>query len=157
MTEINGKTREIFETLCKAFEILKLKYEKSEEELSVKCTVHGEDLIMNLDVSVYGDRSLVILTSKLPFVVREDKRVDMAIAVSGINYVLADGCFDFDITDGNIYFRMTNSFIDSEISEDVFVYLLLISSRIIDEYNDKFLMLSKGVLSVEQLLDFITD
>ena len=39
--------------------------------------------------------------------------------------------------------------IASEISEDVFKYMLYCSFIAVDEYNDKFYALSKGFLSIE--------
>ena len=51
-----------------------------------------------------------------------------------------------------MYYRMTNSFMESVISEEVFAYLLYASCNVIDDFNDKFLMLAKGMLTLEQFL-----
>ena len=53
-----------------------------------------------------------------------------------------------------MFFRMTTSFIDSEIGHELFLYLVGCSLGTIDEYNDKFLMISKGLLKIE---NFISD
>ena len=81
----------------------------------------------------------------------------MAIAVSAINNVLVNGCFDYIIADGHMFFRMTNSFIESQLGADLFKYLLYCSCQTIDEYNDKLLMVAKGMISIEQFLKSLND
>lgn len=141
-----------FKTLCQALDNNEWHYEKNEEKLEIECGAQGEDLPMKLTVKVDAERMIVMLLSHLPFVIQEDKRLDVAIAVSAINNLLVDGCFDYDVASGHMFFRMTNSFLESTIGEDVFSYLLYCSCKTIDEYNDKFLMLAKGMLSIEQFL-----
>lgn len=139
-------------TLCQALDRYELHYEKNEEKLSIECDIQGDDLPMEITVNVDADRMLAILISHMPFVIQEDKRLDVAIAVSAINNALVDGCFDYDVASGHMFFRMTNSFLESKISEEVFAYMLFCSCQTIDEYNDKFLMLAKGMISIEQFL-----
>lgn len=146
-----------FATLCNTLDKNDWRYKKDEEKLSIDCGAQGDDLPMDISVEVDVDRMLVMLLSHLPFVVQEDKRLDVAIAVSAVNYALVDGCFDYDVASGHMFFRMTNSFIESKISEDVFAYMLFCSCQTIDEYNDKFLMLAKGMLSIEQFLSLLAN
>lgn len=159
MSEIKNfeQAKATFETLCKTLDNLEWHYESDEERLSVECGAQGEDLPMKLSIQIDAERMLAILISHMPFVISEDKRLDVAIAVSAINNMLADGCFDFDIASGRLLFRMTNSFIESKLGEDIFAYLLLCSCKTIDEYNDKFFMLGKGALAVEQFLASLAD
>lgn len=141
-----------FATLCRALDKHEWHYKKDEDKLFVECGVQGDDLPMKITVKVDADRMLVLLISHMPFVIQEDKRLDVAIAVSAINNALVDGCFDYDVASGRMFFRMTNSFIESKIGEEVFAYMLFCSCKTIDEYNDKFLMLAKGLISMEQFL-----
>ena len=141
-----------FATLCRALDNREWNYRKNEETLTIECGAQGDDLPMEFNIKVDASRTLVLLFSHLPFVIQEDKRLDVAIAVSAINNVLVDGCFDYNISDGNIFFRMTNSFIDSKLGEEVFAYMVFCACHTIDEYNDKLLMLAKGMLSIEQFL-----
>lgn len=146
-----------FEALCHALDNNDWHYNKDEENLSITCGAQGEDLPMEIKIKIDLDRMLVLLFSFMPFDIQEDKRIDAAIAVSAINNALVDGSFDYDISSGSIYFRMSNSFIDSKLGEEVFLYMLYCSCQTIDEYNDKFLMLSKGILSVEQFIASLND
>ena len=142
-----------YATLCQAFDNHKWHYEKDEEELTITCEAQSDDLPMEVTVRVDPERRVVLLLSLVPFVVEEDKRIDVAIAVSEINKRLVDGCFDYDVLSGHMFFRMTNSFIESKIGEDVFSYMLLSSCHVIDKYNDKFMLLGRGLITVEQFLE----
>ena len=145
--------RVVFDTLCKALDNNSWKYQKDEADLSIECSARGDDLPMDLYVKVDEDRKILLLLSNMPFVVSEDKRLDFAIAVSLINNVLVDGSFDFDIKTGHMFFRMTNSYIESVIGEDLINYMLVCSCSTIDEYNDKLFMLAKGLITIDKFIE----
>ncbi|MBE6960789.1 MAG: hypothetical protein E7448_08755 [Ruminococcaceae bacterium] len=142
----------VFGQICQTLDAHDWKYQKNEEKLMISCSARGDDLPMELNIRVDAQRSVVVLFSHMPFAIQEDKRLDVAVAITVINNALADGCFDYNIADGNLYFRMSNSFEDSTLSQAVFAYMLFASCQIIDEYNDKFLMLAKGLISVQDVL-----
>ena len=85
----------------------------------------------------------------------DDKRLDMAVAVSAANNLLVDGSFDYDIKQGRMFFRMTSSFRESLVGKDLFTYMLLCSCKTIDDFNDKFMMLAKGLITLEQFFETI--
>ena len=147
-----ARAQRVFATLCAAFDANGWSYQKDEEKLQIECGFHGDDLPMEFTVVVDADRQLVALLSRLPYNIDEEKRLDLAIAVSVVNNLLVDGSFDFNVETGRLYYRMTSSFIDSEIGAEVFDYMLIVSNKTVDEYNDQFLMIAKGMVSVE---DFI--
>lgn len=140
-------------TLCSMLDDNNWHYEKDEAKLKINCSAQGDDLPMDIIIRIDPDRQLVILMSHLPFVVSEDKRVDVAIATSVINYKVVDGSFDFDMEDGHMFFRMTSSYVGSELSKEVFFYMLMCSFQTIDDYNDKLLMLAKNMLSLEDFIN----
>lgn len=148
------RAQKVYGTLCSTLDSHEWHCKKDEEKLSIDCGAQGEDLPMEITIKVDAERQLIMLLSHLPFVISEDKRLDVAIAVSAVNNKLVDGSFDYDIADGHMFFRMTSSFIESEIGNELFTYMLMVSCHTIDEYNDKFLMLGKGMMSIE---DFISN
>lgn len=143
----------VFQDFCRALDSQNWHYSKDESELRIECGARGDDLPMKLVIRVNPDIKLVTLISHIPFATPEDKRLDLAIAVSVVNNRLVDGCFDYDVKEGNMFFRMTNSFRDSSIGQDAFLYMIYCSCQTIDEYNDKFLMLAKGMISLEKFLE----
>ena len=150
-----AQAKEAFQTLCCALDKHEWRYEKSEEQLGISCGAQGEDLPMKITIKVDAERLLVMLFSRMPFVVQEDKRLELAIAVSAINNMLVDGSFDYDVNSGSMLFRMTTSILESKLSEEVFSYMLFCSCNTIDVYNDKLLMLAKGLITIEKFLETI--
>ena len=153
MSENNDKrARQAFDTLCTTYEQLDWKYEKNEDELTVECNVSGEDLPIRIIVIIDAKRQLIRMLSPLPFTIDESHRNEAALVTCYTNYMLADGSFDYDYFEGHIFFRMTSSFKESLIGTELFRYMIACACTTIDEYNDKFLAVSKGLLSVD---DFI--
>lgn len=142
----------VYQTVCAALDARSWKYSKDEAKLLVHFGVSGDDLPMRFIIVVDADRQLIRLMSPLSFKMSEDKRMEGAVAACAATYGMADGGFDYDLTDGEIVFRMTASFRESVIGEGLIQYMISCSCAMVDEYNDKFLALSKGMLSIS---DFI--
>lgn len=145
---------EVYQALCANLDGRGWHYRKDEEKLVIRTTATGEDLPMEVVIHVDEGREVVQVLSLQPFDIPEDKRLDMAVAVSLVNNHLVDGSFDLDIKKGRLVFRMTCCYIDSDLGNDLYTYLIMCSFQTIDEYNDKFLMLVKGQMSME---DFIKE
>ncbi len=146
------EAKAVFDTICGAFDKLELFYEKDESDLTITCGVKGEDLPVKITFKVSPEKKCLYIISFMPLTVPEDKRLDVAVAVSHINNLLVNGCFDYNIKTGDVHFRMNASYLDSTLSEDIFRYMILCAVTTVDEYNDKLLMLSKGLLSLEQFI-----
>lgn len=144
--------QQVYQTLCNTLDARGWKYGKEEEKLLVHFGVRGEDIPMNFVIVVDADRQLVRLMSPLPFKMCEEKRMEGAIATCVVNYGMADGSFDYDLSDGKIVFRMTVSFRESQLGEGLFQYMIDCSCAMADKYNDRLLALDKGLMS---LSDFI--
>ena len=146
----------VFNTVCAALDKNDWNYDKDEEELTIRCGVNGDDLPMRITVNVDAKRSLLLVFSTLPFTVPEDKRLDVAIAVSVVNNNLVDGSFDYDLSDGSLFFRLTNSFIESTIGTELIQYMIACTCSTVDDYNEKFLMLGKGLIGLEKFIELVS-
>ena len=142
----------VYNSLCKMLDEKGFRYQKHEEDLVITFGVSGEDLPMHFVLNIDAKWELIRLMSLIPVVFEEDKRIIGAIATSQANYSLADGSFDYDFTDGKVLFRMTSSYADSLISPDLFAYMMAIAYQIVEEYNDQFLALANGSMSIEQFI-----
>ncbi|MBE6656642.1 MAG: hypothetical protein E7609_07260 [Ruminococcaceae bacterium] len=154
MAEVNmQKAKEIFDALVDMLDTRDWKYEKFEEDLVIKSGIKGDDLPIEFIVVVKPKNQVVQLLSRLPFQIPEEKRVDAAIAICVANNGLVDGSFDYDIAEGNITFRLTTSYRESTLGADLFEYMILVSAGTIDDYNDKFFMIAKDMMSVQQFIE----
>ena len=144
----------VYETLCNSLTNRDWNFTRHDEDLVITCGARGEDLPVEIIIAVNDKAKVVSLYSPMPFNVNEDKRVDMAVAICMANYKLVNGSFDYDITDGKISFRLVSSFRESVLGEELFNYMLLVSASTVDEYNDKFMMISNGMMSMEQFIEW---
>lgn len=146
--------KQVYQTMCYAIDRRNWRYGKDEEKLLVHFGVNGDDIPMQFILIVDADRQLIRVMSQLPFKMSEDKRMEGAIATCVASYGMADGSFDYDLSNGAIVFRMTASFRDSVIGEGLFQYLISCSCAMVDKFNDQFLAIDKGLLSIG---DFIAN
>ena len=153
--ELTQQSISAYKTLCDLLDEKGWKYDKDDENLFVFCTVTGEDLPMKIGVRFDTKREFVHLLSRLPVTIPEDKRIEANVIVSAINYVTVHGLFEYDVTKGEIDFRINTSFKDSLLSKDLFGYLIYVSCITIDKYNDQLLMYSTGKLSAEKIIENI--
>lgn len=148
-------TKRTYATLCAALDERQWKYRRNDEEMALEYIVEGDDMPMRFVIRFDGERALMRMFSPMPLSVREDKRLEVAVAVSMINYKLVVGCFDLDMNDGELRFRVSNSFRDSVLSPEVFLFLLSLGIQVVERYNDKLFMLATGVISLEKFIELI--
>ena len=146
--------RKQFNTLIDMMNSNELKFTKHEDDLSISSGFITEDLPVEYFIRIDAEIEMAVFISKLPFTMPEEKRVDGAIAVCVANNGIVNGNFDYDINDGEIVFRLTTSFKSgSVLSEDLFEYMIMASASMVDRYNDKFFMLAKGMMNIQQFIE----
>ena len=145
----------VFNTMCKAFDSNGWKYEKDDEKLQISCGAQGNDLTIDVNMKVNVPLQIISFYSYMPFEVPQDRRVEVALAVTMINYVLVDGSFDYDFVEGTLLFRMTSGFTSSLIGQELVEYMLYISCRTVDDYNDKLEKIANGKMSLQELAELI--
>ena len=145
----------VYNTICKAFDSNGWKYEKDDEKLHVFCGAQGDDLTIDVNMKVNTAQQIISFYSYMPFEVPQDRRVEVALAVTMINYVMVDGSFDYDFVDGTLLFRMTSGFTSSLIGTELIEYMLYISCRTVDDYNDKLEKIANGKMSLQELAELI--
>ncbi len=144
--------KQVYDTLCEAIERRNWKFGKDEEKLLVHFGVRGDDIPMNFILVVDAERQLIRLLSPMPYKMSENKRMEGAIATCAATYGMADGSFDFNLSTGEIVFRMTASFRESVIGEGLFQYMISCSCAMVDKYNDQFLGIDKGEISIAEFI-----
>jgi len=154
MAEINmEKAREVYNSIVEALEAREWTFDRNDEDLIIKTGIKGEDLPIEFLLIVNPRNEVIQFISRLPYNIPEEKRIDAAVAVCVANYGLVDGSFDYDVRDGEIRYRVTCSYIGSDVPADLVEYIIFIGVKTVDEYNDRLFMLSKGMISVQEFLD----
>ena len=145
--------REVFEKFKAHLEAHDIKFDTRDEDLLITLTVTGEDLPQPTAIRILDERNIVQVLSPIPGNIPEDKRVDAAVAVSVANYRMINGAFDLDMSDGEIRFRIAQSYLGMEINDDFLKYILGVTFITTDKYNDRFFMLGKGMMTLEQFIE----
>ena len=151
------RAKMVYSSIVNMFESKKWTFDEFEDDLVIRSGFRGDDLPINFLMLVKPDRQVVQFISKLQFNMPEDKIVEGAIAVSIANYNLVDGSFDYNISNGEIRYRLTSSYLNSNLSEDVFEYMIMCGAGTVDKYNSRFYMLAKGVIDIEKFFELEND
>ncbi len=149
----NSEAKRAFDNMIKMLDSRDWNYEKYEDKLTIRCSIAGQDLPIECLMMVQEANQVVQVYSTLPCRMPEDKRVDGAIAVCVANYGLCNGSFDYDISDGEIYFRLTTSYTETVLSDELMERMLFVAAATIDKFNDKFFMLAKNMMSLQQFIE----
>ena len=130
-------------------------YDENESKLNITTGAGGKDLNIDIDIYVEAKKHIATVLSRLPIDVPEDLRIDLSLAISLINNQLVDGSFDYDTSEGILYYRTTAAYHDCILSSEVFEYMIYIACRTVDDYNGMLNKLSKSEISMSEFIDFI--
>lgn len=149
----NERMKMIYQQMVDSLEAQELKFHADEENLTIYSKMEGDDLPMSFLLTIDSDKEMIMFLSPFNFKMSEEKRVDCSIAINVANFHMALGCFDFNISDGEIRFRLSQSLHDVEVGPEFFIHILAVALSTVERYNDVFLMLDKGYISLEQFIE----
>ncbi len=144
--------KKVYDLMLKALNERNWHYKPHDEDLMIVSDYSGDDIPINFLIAIDASREVIRFAAPMPFKMSKEKRVDGAIAVAVANYGMVNGSFDYDINDGEIKFRLSTSYHDCEIGKGFFMNMLAVALTTVDNYNDKFMMLAKGVIDVEKFI-----
>ena len=143
----------MFNTMKQMMDDEDWKYSADEENLTIKSGL-ADDLDLIYYMSIDAEREMVRLWSTLPFTVPEDKRVDCAVAACVANNGMIVGSFQYDISDGEFCFKAASSFAGgSRLSKEAFKDIMFLALSSIKNYNDRFFMVAKGMMTLQQFIE----
>lgn len=147
----SNAAREIFNLIIKAFDSKGWRYKVEEDDMKLITSFRGDDLAMPIIFIVDKDRELVRAHSVLETKFSKERRVEGSVATSLINWRLINGCFDYDMSDGQVVFRMVESFRNCTLSEDIIHYLVNCIAQTVDDYNDLLQQMALGQADLTDL------
>ncbi len=157
MSRATVKERKIFEGYCAYMEKTGFSYRKfeNEEEFAISMyTVDKNDIPITLIIRIpYGAERIMYL-AQMPGTMEKSKILDGAVATCMVNDVIAVGNFDYDVMKGNTFFRYGYcTYGGIMLDEEAFAGLTRIIVLTIELYNEKFLMLADGRLTLEEFFE----
>ena len=146
---------DVYQLFLKHFDEHDFRYEKNDADLVIKLTVQGEDLPQPTVIRVIEKANAVLIQSPMPFSVPEDKRTDMAVAITIVNYSMINGGFEMDLSNGMLSYKIAQGLFDEDFSEKTVEYMLTLTFGSTDRFNDKFFGLAMGMMTLEQFIEKI--
>ena len=147
------RAQKVYNTLCLALDSLHWSYTRHENDLVVTLGVSGDDIPMGFVIAVDAERQLIRCLSQLNVKFNKNNAPIGNIACCHFTFKLNDGSFDYDYKENTVTFRITASFLDSLISEELILYLIATACNTVDDYNHHFDALANDKMTLEELLD----
>lgn len=138
----------VFETLKSALTKKDWNYHEIPGENAIISNATGEDFPINYIFRIDSERSGVVFKTDTIANFDKDRREIGAIATCIANHSLVYGHFDFDLATGNLHYTLFDSLFDSNVGEDFFLNIMSAAISVADRYNDRFLLLSKGLITI---------
>lgn len=151
------KAKQVFDTLVETLDERKWSYEAYPEELTVKTAVVGEDFPIGILFIVDPKRNCVTFRSNPITHFSSDQLSDAALAACTANNELDFGQFSLDTKNGALYYQYSDSYKGCEVSTEFFQSMICYAVDVVDNYNDRFVMLQMGNLSLKQFLELQED
>lgn len=147
-------TKKAFQTAIQAFDSLNWHYDRDDENQIISCSVSGDDLSIKIFYKVIPEREIMYVKSAMPFNVREDKRMELCVAVAIANYTMLNGSFELDLSDGYLGFKIVTPFYGMTPTVELCKYMINLTCNMVDIFNDKFLALMNGTMSLNDFRKF---
>ena len=145
--------KKIYEDLCQGLDTQDWKYDRHDEDLTITMGMRGDDLPVEIIARVNAAAQVVSIFSVLPVKVPDEKKVDIAMAICIANNGLVNGAFDLDLEKGRIVWRLCTTYRGSLLGNEAYHYMVVVSASTVDKYNDRFLMLAKGMIDLEKFVE----
>lgn len=124
--------------------------EDQEDNKAIYISFDTKDFPIQNRIVITESPNTLVLYSYFTFEVEEEKRLEAAMGVAMVNYALSAGCFDFDVTNGKMVFRIQTCYSqDGRIEDDFISYLIINANHIVDYFNDKLFFLVSGKTSLD--------
>lgn len=130
-----------------------IKYDCNDEEKNIWFAMRGDDLRILIDIIVDEKSQKIKVLSPLEFKIPQDLREDVAHVINQLNFMIINGCVDYDFESGSVSFRINATFEDSIIGNGTLHYLIGTAVNTVEAFNDKLYMIANGVMTVQQYMN----
>ena len=130
-------------------------FDEAEEGSYLRTGVQGKNSRFRVVLGVRGDGPTFLCFSLYDFSVPPARRLACADLLNRVNYTSLLGCFEMDVEDGELRFRVTFPLDESEISDSQIERSLVVSAMMADRYYPAFMSLIHAGLAPEAALETI--
>lgn len=138
------QAREIIDQVCTFLNEDSVRYHVRSESPAIDASFRGESGIFPVIIAARQDPAVLAVMVGVPVVTQEPRRVQMAEAVARANHGLTLGCFDFDMSTGDMHFRAAMPLGEGTLSHRQFRDLLGASITTASKYHRAYCRLLFG-------------
>ena len=146
------KSKEIFDGFCEYLKSNDCRFNKDDENLVAFFIIKSDNIEIKFIVKAEVNRETLRIMAMLPVNFGSGKRIDGAMVTTIATSGMANGSFDYDISSGNVMFKIAESYMGSKISPAVYDYMVDCAMMTIAEYYGKFLAVSEGKMTVPEFM-----
>ena len=147
------RAKAAYKAVCDFLDEAKLKYQKDDAENVAFISITGDDFPVTLMFAASEEKQRIETYSKLPFEIKKEKAVDLAMAIAAINNRIAYGKFVLYIEKDQCTYENSEYLTGLEgFGVEYGRTLVAPAYAVIEEYNDKLYAISKGLLTVKDFL-----
>lgn len=129
-----------------------IKYDHNDDEMNIWFAMRGDDLRILIDITIDEKKQVVKVFSPLEFKIPQELCEDVAYVINQLNFMIINGCIDFDFETGSLSYRINATFEDSIIGDGTLHYLIGTAVNTVEAFNDKLYMIANGVMTPQQYL-----
>lgn len=146
----------VYKQLCNYLTEQDIKYDRNDEEMNIWFAMRGDDMRVLLDITIDEKNQMVRGLSPLEFKIPQELREDMARVINQLNFMIVNGCIDYDFETGTVAYRINAYFRDSTLSGGTFHYLIGALVNTVEAFNVKFFLIVNGKMSAQTYLKKLT-
>lgn len=146
------KSKEIFDGFCEYLKSNDCRFNKDDENLVAFFIIKSDNIEIKFIAKAEVNRETFRIMAMLPVNFGSGKRIDGAMVTTIATSGMANGSFDYDISSGNVMFKIAESYMGSKISPAVYDYMVDCAMMTIAEYYGKFLAVSEGKMTVPEFM-----
>ena len=151
--EMLKKAQEVYDLLKATLDKHEWEYDAKDEDLALISGCTGDDFPIKFYFRADPQRECLTFHTSDFATFTDENFIDGALATCVANRGLIFGHFEYDITDNTVCYTMSNSFVGTEFEEAFFLDMLNTAVNTVDKYNDRFIMLSKGLIDIHKFIE----
>lgn len=152
MTEFTKEAQAVLNVFAEVLDKRLWHYERDDAQYMIRLKVIGNDLPMQLIIRADAVQGTVMLCSQMPVVISCEKILEAAMIVNAYNDGRAFGSLELNPANGIIIFRLSTNIAKAMLNAETCIRIIDFALKQIDTYNDKFILLNVGRLSMEEIL-----
>ena len=141
----------VYDTMIRALKGIDWKFQELGDHV-IRYTYTGKDFPMDFLVMIRDKADMVLFRTVMPCRIPDDKMTEALLATHMANNKFRMGEFVLDFERKQVSFALNPLYEDATPREEWFIYLMQLAHMVADEYNDKFMMLAKGMISLQDII-----